>query len=872
MKRHLIIISLFIFLSASSYAAHIIGGEMRYTYLSTAGNAKNYRITLILFRGDDPTGAPLANSYIVAIYNNDNNQKYNGSAGSTANNWVISKDGGNQSVPIVLPICISGAPTLDYTYAVYTMEVTLPDNQNGYTVVYQTCCRINGMMNVANSTGSTYACSVPGLNQRPSGNDSSPMFNAPINVICKNSPFTLDFSAADPDSEDSLVYRFCNAWNGGLSTNAGFDDPAPPPYGTVNYINPYNGGNPFGTNIFIDSRTGIISGQAPDFGKYVVCVCIDVYRNGILFASHRKDLIVQVSDCVITTANPLPDFVTCDGFNVQFSHNSTGANTVFWDFGVGSVADDTSNISSPTYTYLDTGTYNVKFVINRGTSCADSVVRKIGVYPGFVPGFEYIGSCFQNPFQFRDTTNPRYGSVDSWRWNFGDPTTTADVSTLRNPLWTYAGPGIKTVSMIVTSTKGCVDTATVDIDVLDKPNLSIAFRDTLICISDNVQLNAATTGPGTFTWSPLINIINPNTATPTVNPPTTTLYYVDLNENGCFARDSVLVRVVGFVTLNAMADTTICQTDPVQLTATTDGLSFTWSPALTLSNPSILNPIATPTATTTYQIEARIGSCRATDNVTITTVPYPVANAGSPQTICYNTSAQLNGSHNGSSFSWSPAIYLNDPTIHNPVATPPRTTQFILSSFDTRGCPKPGRDTVLVTVNPRVRAFAGRDTTVIVGQPLQLGGSGGVNYVWSPSNYLSNPTIANPVAVYGAEVDSIRYKLIVRDAIGCPDSATVKVTVFKTKASVFVPTAFTPNNDGLNDLIAPIAVGMQRINYFSIFNRWGQLVFTTTVNGRGWDGRIGGTLQTTGVFVWMVSAVDYTGKPYFQKGTVTLIR
>ena len=90
--------------------------------------------------------------------------------------------------------------------------------------------------------------------------------------------------------------------------------------------------------------------------------------------------------------------------------------------------------------------------------------------------------------------------------------------------------------------------------------------------------------------------------------------------------------------------------------------------------------------------------------------------------------------------------------------------------------------------------------------------------------------------------------------------------------SIFIPDAFTPNGDGLNDVVRPIAVGIQKINYFSIFNRWGQLVFKTTVNGYGWDGRIKGLVQGTNVFVWMVSAIDYTGKSLFLKGTVTLIR
>jgi gliding motility-associated-like protein len=107
---------------------------------------------------------------------------------------------------------------------------------------------------------------------------------------------------------------------------------------------------------------------------------------------------------------------------------------------------------------------------------------------------------------------------------------------------------------------------------------------------------------------------------------------------------------------------------------------------------------------------------------------------------------------------------------------------------------------------------------------------------------------------------------------GCADSAYVIVRVYKVKPTIFVPTAFTPNGDGLNDTVYPVSVGIKKINYFSIYNRWGELVFTTTQDRHGWDGRIAGKLQSSAVFVWMVSAIDYLGAPIFLKGTVTLIR
>lgn len=872
MKRFLLSALIALAFSQTSHAAHIIGGEMRYTYISagTGPNTRLYRITLILFRGDDPTGATFAPNYPVGVFNNDNGQKVIGTA--VNNNWLVDQTS-ISSIPIIFPSCIQNAPVLNYTYAIYTMNIELPVNLSGYTVAYQTCCRINGLMNVANSTGSTYSCVIPGTNQLgASGTDSSPMFGLPINVICKNAPFTLNFNAVDSDPGDSLVYSLCDALNGGAAVNAGFNDPAPPPYGFVNYLIPYSGANPFGTNATINSQTGIISGMAPDFGKYVVCVCIAVYRNGIQIATHKKDLIVQVSDCSLTVANPMPDFTTCDGFTLQFSHTSSGANTVFWDFGVLALANDTSNIDNPIYTFPDTGLYKVKFVINRGTGCADSVIRNIGVYPGFFPGFTITGNCFSNPFQFTDTTNTRYGVVNSWIWNFGDAATLADTSRIRNPQWIYPSAGPRTVQLIVTNSKGCIDTAQTIINVLDKPPLSLAFRDTLICRNDpGVQLNA--TGTGTFNWTPGASIISgANTATPIVSPANTTWYYVNLIDNGCSNRDSVQVRVVAAVSLQASNDTTICQGDQVQLNAVSDGLSYSWSPTAGLNNPNIINPIATVNTTTIYSVTASVGSCRASDQVTIRTVPYPVANVGPDKIVCYNGSTQLNAVHDGSSFTWTPVNYLSSPNVLSPFATPPRTTQYIFSSFDTRGCPKPGRDTILVTILPKVRAFAGRDTSVVISQPLQFNGSGGMTYVWSPSTGLSNPNIFNPVGTYTSANDSIRYKLTVADAAGCVDSAFIIVRIYQVKPTIFVPTAFTPNNDGLNDVVRPICVGIQKINYFSVYNRWGQLVFKTEIDRAGWDGRINGRLQNSAVFVWMVSAVDYQGNPIFLKGTVALIR
>ena len=420
------------------------------------------------------------------------------------------------------------------------------------------------------------------------------------------------------------------------------------------------------------------------------------------------------------------------------------------------------------------------------------------------------------------------------------------------------------------SSKGCIDTLYKDVTIIDKPPISLPFRDTLICSIDTLQLGAS--GSGVFSWTPNYNIISANTATPLVYPKTTTTYKVLLDDNGCQNTDSIRVRVVDRVTLSIRSDTLYCKGDGVQLTTVTDALQFLWTPNVDLSDPTVANPIANPPTTTTYRLTARIGNCFANDEVTITPVPYPYVNAGPDTVICYDGNVQLNGEVIASNFFWKPQGSLTNPNILNPIAHPPFTTKYVLTGTDTLGCPKPGFDTVLVTVLPKVNASAGKDTMIVAGQPLQLNATGGENYEWSPPTWLNNVTIANPLALIQTSADSIRYKVYVTNALGCIDSASVLVKIFRTNPQIFVPTGFTPNGDGLNDILKPIAVGIQRIEYFRVYNRWGQLVFSTTVNEHGWDGRIGGKQQTTNTYAWVVKAIDYTGRPIIQKGTSTLIR
>ena len=119
---------------------------------------------------------------------------------------------------------------------------------------------------------------------------------------------------------------------------------------------------------------------------------------------------------------------------------------------------------------------------------------------------------------------------------------------------------------------------------------------------------------------------------------------------------------------------------------------------------------------------------------------------------------------------------------------------------------------------------------------------------------------------------SIMYVVRATDPAGCYGEDNIIVTIYRTGPSLFVPTGFTPNGDGLNDVIYPICVGIEKLNYFKIFNRWGQLVFSTSQIGHGWDGRIKGEVQGSNNYVFVAEGVDYNGNTIFKKGNLVLIR
>jgi gliding motility-associated-like protein len=343
--------------------------------------------------------------------------------------------------------------------------------------------------------------------------------------------------------------------------------------------------------------------------------------------------------------------------------------------------------------------------------------------------------------------------------------------------------------------------------------------------------------------------------------------------NGCLDSQPVTVALNNTVTVEAGADETICEGKSFLIPAVSNAVTFSWTPAATLDNGTILTPTASPTTTTKYYLTATDGICSKIDSVTVIVRPAPIADAGTDISICYGKTYQLHGA-GGVSFEWSPSTHFISATnVKDPDVKASSDIIYSLMVTDGFGCRSLSPDAVEVNVTPSVRIFAGNDTIAAMGQPLQLNVremslAGVTSYSWTPAIDLTGANSATPIATLQRDQ---RFIVVGTTPDGCQGIDDIMVKVYKGP-EIYVPSGFTPNNDGLNDVLRPIAVGIKEFRFFQVFNRWGQLIYSSKDPQRGWDGRVNGTEQGTGTFVWMAEAVDYRGNLITRKGVVTIIR
>jgi len=250
----------------------------------------------------------------------------------------------------------------------------------------------------------------------------------------------------------------------------------------------------------------------------------------------------------------------------------------------------------------------------------------------------------------------------------------------------------------------------------------------------------------------------------------------------------------------------------------------------------------------------------------VTTNVAPVKASGDT-VICVGSSAQLYAT-GVKNYNWIPATTLNNDNISDPVATPMLTTVYVVTGTDDNGCIS--IDSVIVKVEslPVVTANIDSNSTRCQSNRVRLKTTGADKYIWHPGVYCNDSTIYNPIVTV---IDSaITFYVKGTSAQGCIDSASV--TIYQNKqAEIFIPSGFSPNKDGSNDVLYVRATNISNIT-FTVYNRWGQKVFETNDLSTGWDGNFNGSPQPIESYAYVAKITTIDKCEITRTGSITLLR
>ncbi len=568
-------------------------------------------------------------------------------------------------------------------------------------------------------------------------------------------------------------------------------------------------------------------------------------KDTITITIYAKPLVSTINDIAI-----------CRGDSLQLITNSTAQNNQW----IPALSVNNPSISNPYFT--DTVSQQLIIYGTNSTGCFANDTVNITIKP--IPN---IRSIADTTFCGSGTVTLNTTGGQSYSWS---PATNLSNPNISNPVFSSNGSQLYTYYVTGTGANACAARDTVDIQINAIPTVS-TIASIVICRGDSLQL-ISNSNVQNNQWTPALSVNNPNITNP---------YYTDTvsqiitltgtnTSTGCFSTASVSVNVKPLPEVKTIEDFLSCATNTVTL-VTTGAQAYSWSPSAGLSSTTISNPVFTGTGIHTYYVTGiDANGCIATDTVQVTISNKPVFTSPGNLSVCATESAQLNG-NNGPAYQyqWSPSSYLNNNAIVNPIATPPVTSTYTLVITD-QVCNYDSSFQVRVTVNPKPIVDITKSNDLDCSKPeSQLIASGAVQYNWTPSTGLDNPSTYNPVASPNA---TTLYIVTGTNSNGCSNKDSIKIYVKGGKYNGFnIPNSFTPNGDNLNDCFGVPDWSETRNFELIIYNKWGQKVFETNSINECWDGNFKGQRSDPGNYVYYLKGETLCGN-VIRKGNVLLIR
>jgi PKD repeat protein len=481
------------------------------------------------------------------------------------------------------------------------------------------------------------------------------------------------------------------------------------------------------------STTQNPSHQFTSAGTYIVT----------LIVGNSLGCVDTVTQQLIISPPPLAAFTAannCAGQVICFSDQSTPAgaiNSWSWSFGDGGA----SALQNPCHTYSSSGNQTVVLIAGDTASCVDTVTNIISVYPlpsvSITPSNVCVGAVV--PIA---VTIPATDTIASYAWNFGNGNT----SSLQNPNYVYATAGTYTITLIVTTNRGCLDFATASVTINPLP-VANAGADQNICFGSSATLTA--TGGGTYLWN-----TGQTTSSITVSPATSTSYSVTVtNASGCSASDTIFVNVNPLPVANAGADVNICDGASSTLNAS-GGVSYNWIPTGDITSSITVSPSADQTY---IVLVSDANGCTDVDTINLFVHALPVVNL-SPVFVCAGQTTTLNAGAGGTTYLWNSGATTQTISI----ATSGNYSVTVTNSF---GCSTTA--SCNVTVGPTINLNLGNVSFCQGDSAILDPGYTGMSYLWTTGATTQAITV-NTVGTYGVTIT---------DTAGCSGSVSSTVNV-----------------------------------------------------------------------------------------------
>ncbi|MBL7920434.1 MAG: gliding motility-associated C-terminal domain-containing protein [Bacteroidia bacterium] len=589
----------------------------------------------------------------------------------------------------------------------------------------------------------------------------------------------------------------------------------------------------------------VLTSAAPFSQNAVVASNTLIGSNGVCSATINSNFSILPNPVI--AAAPATASV-CQGGNFTFSAN--GAATYTWSPSTGlNATTGSSVIANPTLTTI----YSVMGSSVGCNSATQTVTLTVMPIPtvNISPATPTI--CFGGSIGLTANSN-----ANTFNWS---PGTGLNTTTAANVI---AGPSATQNYSVLVSLNSCTNSAVVQVSVIVLPNLLTNVSQPVICSGEKTNINV--NGANSYVWSPATGLNTSAGSFVEASPATSTSYTITGFNGVCTASASVFIEIVPSpaIVLSSPGEQ-ICEGKSAAITV--NGASnYTWSPSTALSTTTGSFVVATPLSTTNYTVVGYNQSgtvvCTQKMSYSVIVVPMAEANVSPSVAICAGDKTTLTAG-GGNTIVWTPTTGLNVGTGGGVVASPNVSTEYTVDVSHYGNCN--GYNTVFVKVNPVPSVTAGRDTTINLDQPMFLSANGTGTMTWVDGEEISCRVCPN------SQVFPKRnscYTIETVNDFGCTAKDEMCIEVTKD-FGIYVPNAFTPNGDGLNDEF--LASGYNITDFsMDIFDRWGEKLFTSKELTTGWKGIFKGVVCEVGVYVYKISYKGLDGKKVNKTGHVTL--